>query len=110
MIGICLVHSFVQAGEKKEKEIHDHIASVIAEDYEAIFYIDIESGEYITFSKSKKYINIHAVETGKNFFKDTLESIEGCVYPDDKEYAKPLYSKETMLKNLENRTSFDMYP
>lgn len=106
MIGICLVHSFVQAGEKKEKEIHAHIASAIAEDYEAIFYIDIESGEYRTFSKSKKYINIPALETGKDFFKDTLGSIEGYVYPDDKEYAKQFYSKETMLKNLENRTSF----
>lgn len=106
MIGISLVHSIVQAGEKKEKKIHDHIASVMAEDYEAIFYIDIVSGEYMSFSKSQKYMNMSAVETRKNFFKDTLESIESCIYPDDREYAKSFYDKEIMLKNLENRTSF----
>ena len=106
MFGISLIHTFVQAGEKKEKEIRENIALTMAEDYEAIFYIEIASGEYMSFSKSQKYMNMSAVETRKNFFKDTLESIEGCVYPDDKEYAKQFYSKETMLKNLENRTSF----
>ncbi|MCR5289753.1 MAG: GGDEF domain-containing protein [Treponema sp.] len=106
MIGICLVHSFVQAGEKKEKKVHDHIASAMAEDYEAIFYIDIESGEYLSFSKSKKYMSMNAVATGKNFYKDALESIDKCVYPDDWTYAKQFYSKETMLLNLEGRRSF----
>ena len=106
MIGICLIHSLVEAGEKKEKEVHDHIASVMAEDYEAILYIDIESGEYLTFSKSQKYMTLDAVATGKDFFKDALISIEDCIYPDDWEYAKSFYNKETMLKNLEGRRSF----
>lgn len=106
MIGICLIHSLVEAGEKKEKEVHDHIASVMAEDYEAILYIDIESGEYLTFSKSQKYMTLDAVATGKDFFKDALISIEDCIYPDDREYAKSFYNKETMLKNLEGRRSF----
>ncbi|MBP3195566.1 MAG: hypothetical protein J6N21_00980, partial [Butyrivibrio sp.] len=34
IVGICLVHTFIEAGEKEEKEIHDHIASTMAEDYE----------------------------------------------------------------------------
>lgn len=106
MIGICLIHSLVEAGEKKEKEVHDHIASVMAEDYEAIFYIDIESGEYLTFSKSQKYMTLDAVATGKDFFREALISIEDCIYPDDWEYAKSFYNKETMLKNLEGRRSF----
>lgn len=106
MIGICLIHSFVQSGEKKEKKIHDHIASVMAEDYEAIFYIDIESGEYMTFSETPKYMSLNVMPLEKDFFKETLAALELCTYPDDLEYAKKFYNKETMLKNLENRTSF----
>ena len=106
MIGICLIHTFVGAGEKKEKEIHDHIASAIAEDYEAIFYIDIETNEYLTFSKSQKYMTLNAVTSGKDFFKEAQASIEDCIYPDDWEYARGFYKKETMLKNLEGRRSF----
>lgn len=106
MIGICLIYSFVQASEKKEKEVHDHIASTMAQDYEAIFYIDIESGEYLTFSKSQKYMTLKAVSNGKDFFNDALASIDDCIYPDDREYARAFYKKETMLKNLEGRRSF----
>lgn len=106
MIGICLIHTFVGAGEKKEKEIHDHIASAMAEDYEAIFYIDIETNEYLTFSKSQKYMTLNAVTSGKDFFKEAQASIEDCIYPDDWEYARNFYNKESMLKNLEGRRSF----
>ena len=106
MIGICLVLSFVQSGEKKEKEIHDLIASAMAESYEAIFYIEIESGEYLTFSKSNKYMTMDATATGKDFFREALESIDNCVYPADQEYARSFYSRETLLKNLEGRRSF----
>ncbi|MCR5670175.1 MAG: GGDEF domain-containing protein, partial [Butyrivibrio sp.] len=106
MLGICLVHSFVQAGEKKEKKIHDHIASAMAEDYEAIFYIEIESGEYLQFARSKQYETLNAPSEGKDFFKEALKNIDVCVYPDDLEYAKSFYDKERMLKNLEGRRSF----
>ena len=106
MIGICLVHSFVQADEKNEKKIHDNIASDMAEDYEAIFYIDLKSGEYLSFSKSEKYMSMDAVATGKDFFKDSQESIENCVFPDDWEYARSFYNKETVLKSLEGKRSF----
>ena len=75
-IGICMVHSFVKSSESKEKQIHDHIASAMAEDYEAIFYIEIESGEYISFSKSQKYMTINATSTGKDFFKEAYDSID----------------------------------
>lgn len=106
ILGICLVHTFVEAEEKRDKEVHNHIASVMAEDYEAIFYIDIDSGEYMTFSKSQKYMALDAVATGKDFFKDTHASLEACTHPDDLEYARSFYSKETLLKNLEGRRSF----
>ena len=50
IIGICLIHSFVEAGERKEKEIYDNIASCLAEVYEVMYYIDIETGEFREFS------------------------------------------------------------
>jgi hypothetical protein len=81
-------------------------AQSMAEDYEAIFYIEIETGEYLTFSKSQKYMSIDQSSPGKNFFQEALDSIERCVYSDDWEYAKSFYDKETMLKNLEDRHSF----
>ena len=106
MFGICLVHSFVLSGEKKQKEIHDHIAAAMAEDYEAIFYIEIESGEYLSFSKSQKYMTINVKAFGKDFYKEALESIDACVYSEDREYARGFYDKDIMLKSLGDKRSF----
>ncbi|MBP5660879.1 MAG: diguanylate cyclase [Lachnospiraceae bacterium] len=106
IISISLVHCFVEVGEKKEKEIHDHIASVMAEDYEAIFYIDIGTGAFLEFSKSRQYSDMNVPVKGTDFFAETIETIETYVYPEDREYARGFYSKEIMLKNLEGRRSF----
>ena len=38
LIGFSVIHSFVEAGEMKEKEIYDQIATSMAEDYEAVYY------------------------------------------------------------------------
>ncbi len=106
IVGICLVHTFIEAGEKEEKEIHDHIASTMAEDYEVIYYIDIETGEFLEFAKSQKFKSLNIPVEGKDFFSEVKKTAEEYVYPDDREYAAGFYNLETMLKNLEGRRSF----
>ena len=106
IVGICLVHTFIEVGEKEEKEIHDHIASTMAEDYEVIYYIDIETGEFLEFAKSQKFKSLNIPVEGKDFFSEVKKTAEEYVYPDDREYAAGFYNLETMLKNLEGRRSF----
>ncbi len=106
MIGICLIHSFVQLGAKKENDIHNNIALAMAEDYAAIFYIEIKSGEYLSFDESLNNKFLHVSSAGKDFFRESREKIDEYVYPDDKKYAKRFFHKEAMLKNLEGRRSF----
>lgn len=106
MIGITVVHSFVEVGEKKEKEIYDHIASGLAEDYEAMYYIDVETGEYREFATSQEYEGMNVPVSGHDFYAETRENVERYVHPDDREFARSLYNKETMLANLEGRKSY----
>ena len=106
LIGTCLVHSFVEAGEKKEKEVQDNIAAVMARDYKAIYYIDFKTGEYLEFAKSEKQEAATDPAAGKDFFLDSRENAERNVYPEDKEFVMSFYQKETMLKNLEGKRSF----
>nr|MCR5399025.1 diguanylate cyclase [Lachnospiraceae bacterium] len=106
MIGICLIHSFVEAGEMKEKEIYDHIATGLAEDYDAMYYINIETGAYREFSKSQKYESMNVPVSGRDFYAETMDNIERFVHPDDREFAGSLYTKEAMLRNLEGRKTY----
>lgn len=105
MLGTCVVHSFVEAGEKREKEIQDRISTVMAEDYIAIYYIDVISGEYLEYAgRQKEYM--HMPSSGKDFFKAFKENIVRTAFPEDKEPAESSFDKETMLHNLEGRHSF----
>ena len=106
MVGTCMIHSYVEAGERKEKKIQDYIASVMAEDYEAIYYFDIESGEYLEFARSKEYEPLNFAKSGKNFYNDLLKNAEKKVYPEDKDYATSFFTKEAMKSNIEGKRSF----
>ena len=105
-IGICVIHTFVELDERKEKEIYDHIATSLAEDYEAMYYIDTETGEFMEFSVSEEYGSMNVPVAGRDFYAETLSNIDRFVHPDDREFAKTLYTKETFLKNLEGKKSY----
>ena len=106
IIGNCVIHSFVEAGERKEKEFFDNIAKSMAEDYEAIYYIDIETGEYKEYSKSEMYGALNVPMKGKDFYSETRENAVLYAHPDDREFAQSLYYKEIMQKKLEERKSY----
>ena len=80
IIGICVIHSFVEAGERKEKEIYD--------------------------SKSDEYAAMQVPVVGKDFYEETRLNIDRFVHPDDRDFAKNLHQKETMLKILEGKKSY----
>ena len=106
LIGICVIHSFVELGEKKEKEIYDSIARGLAEDYAAMYYIDIETGEFQEYVASQEYRDMNVPIAGRDFYAETQANIEKFVHPDDWEVAKKLHQKETMLSNLEGRKTY----
>ena len=106
LIGSCVIHAFVEAGEMKEKEIYDQIATSMAEDYEAVYYINLETGEYLEFSASPVYDSMNVHMEGLDFFGEVKANIEKYVHPDDRDFAMNLYRKEEILKKLENRKSF----
>lgn len=106
LIGSCVIHSFVEAGQKKEIETYDNIANSLAEDYEAIYYINIESGEYREFSTSSEYDSMNVPMEGIDFYEETRENARTYAHPDDRDFAVSLYYKETMLQNLEGKKSY----
>ena len=106
LIGTAVIHSFVQEGEKQEIAAYDNIARSLAADYEAIYYIDIKTGEFREYSASKEYASLNVPSEGKDFYKETRANVERYAHPDDVEFAKSLYYKKTMLKNLQGKKSF----
>ncbi|MCR5033569.1 MAG: diguanylate cyclase, partial [Lachnospiraceae bacterium] len=106
LFGICVVHSFVESGNRKEKVTYDNIARSLAGDYEAIYYIDLETGAYNVFSTSDEHDSLKAPSLGKDFFVENRINAGIYAHPDDREYAQSWYYKDKMLEALEGRWSF----
>lgn len=120
LIETCIIHAYIEQDERmdleferreneianKEKERYNLIASSLASDYEAIYYINIETGGYREFSTSTKYESMNVPMFGEDFYAETVDNVLRYVHPDDKEFALSLYSKDVMLKNLDDRNSY----
>lgn len=116
-IANCLIHVFVEEDEKREQdkiteearrnmERYSQISNSLAKDYEAIFYIDIETGNFFEVSASEAYETLNVQKRGDDFYEETRENVRKLVHPDDRDFAESMYYKETMLKNLEVRKSY----
>lgn len=110
LIATCLIHIFVEEAEKRifneERDTYSHIADSLAEDFDAIYYIDIESGQYQQFSSSEQYASLEVPLRFEDFFEESRENVKQYVHPDDQEFAEALYYKDAMLKNLEGKNSY----
>ena len=116
-IANCIIHVFVEEDEKQEqeqitedarkgRERYTQIAAGLANDYEAIYYINIETGKYMEVSVSETYEAMNVPMEGEDFYEETRENARRYAHPDDREFAVSMYYKETMLKNLEGRKSY----
>ena len=93
---------------KRQNEIYDQITASLAEQYDTLYFIDIETSTYTEISSTDEYKKLNVPATGKDFFADSRRSIRRYVHPEDQEKASSLHYKDVMLANLKNRNSFSL--
>ena len=117
LLANCLVHIFIEEDERNErdriakevnieKERYSQIATCLARDYDAIYYIEIESGKYFELSVSDMYESMKVPQMGHDFYEETRENARRFAHPDDRAFAESFYYKDVMLKKLEGQKSY----
>ncbi len=91
---------------ENEREIFNRIAQNLADSYETIFYIDLDTSNYIEFSSNERYRAMNVPRYSEDFFNDTKINIRKYAHPDDQKFAAEFYDKQEMLARLGNRKSF----
>ena len=92
----------------RQKEIYNQITSSLAEQYDTLYYINLEDNTYSEISSTDEYKKLNIPAAGNDFFADSRRNVSKYVHPEDKEKALGLYYKDVMLKNLANRNSFSV--
>lgn len=113
ILGVLNIDKEVRARQEVEKveqerEIFNQIAGSLAEHYDTLYYIDIDTNKYFEFSSSDIYKSLQIPTSGDDFFKESRKNIRRVVHPDDRDRVIKHYYKENMLKDLENKTSVNM--
>ena len=97
-----------QRAEQMEKErmIFSQISESLASQYDVIYYVNTENGNYIEIKDKEIYGNENIVENGQDFFADAQNNIMIVVHPEDQNRIKIALNRDHMISSLERRKQF----
>ena len=92
----------------RQKEIYNQITASLAQQYDTLYYIDLETNKYLEISATDEYKKLNVPATGKDFFADSRRSIRKYVHPEDQDKVTKIHYKDAMLNNLKRKKSFSL--
>ena len=85
---------------------YSRIAQALSKDYYSIYYVNIETDEFIEYSSQSDYQDLKVEQSGKDFFEDCRRNIIRLVYKEDLDKALAVWDKSRLLPELENGDVF----
>ena len=99
-----------ELADEEEILIYRHIGGALASRYEAIYYVNTETDDYICFSSSDDYAKLGTTVKGEDFFTDSVADIKKYLHKDDADYLISALDKKTLLENIKtNKTQSFTY-
>ena len=86
--------------------MYTHIAQTLARDYTDMFYVNLDTEEFIEYCRDDKGNALSEMKRGWHFFSDCIEELEQSVYPDDREFFRNALDRRTLMKALERKNTF----
>ena len=88
-----------------DKSINYQIAFTLAAHFECVYYVDLNTGNYIVFSESLSEKSNEFPNEGNNFFADAVKNADKFIHPDDISRMIKVYNKETIKKDLSSKSN-----
>ena len=85
---------------EQQNEVYNQITSSLAEQYDTLYYVDIDTGTFVEISSNDEYKKLNVPATGNDFFAESRRSIRKYVHQDDQEQVIRIHYKDRMLKNM----------
>ena len=88
--------------------MYNHIAQTLARDYTDMFYVNLDSEEFIEYRRRNESSALSEMRRGWHFFTDCKKELSEHVYPDDRETFLQAMDRRTLMKALERKNTFMM--
>ena len=88
--------------------IFAHIAQALAQGFQYLFYVDLNTEEFIQYSSDNKDGSLSEVRHGWHFFEEGQDAAERNVYPEDREDVIRSMDRKTLVAALDQNNTFMM--
>ncbi len=97
----------LEAEKKMQKNItYSNIALALAQNFLSIYYIDVNTNEYIEYNLDSEKQSLNKVSSGKQFFEDSIVNAKKLIYKEDLDKFLSAVNKENLLNALKVRKTF----
>ena len=93
---------------KVDLTVFSHIATSLAKHFDCLYYVDIETNDYIEFIHPRVLASVNIPKEGKDFFVTATKNAYNYVHPDDLSKMLKIHDKENVLKNLAKGKSYSV--
>ncbi|MBQ7157853.1 MAG: GGDEF domain-containing protein [Treponema sp.] len=88
--------------------IYTNIAKTLARSYIDLYYVNLETGNYIEYLPGEKGNALEAARSGDDFFESLKIDAEQFVHPDDEQKVISALDKQTLIDYLNENETFIM--
>lgn len=93
---------------KNDETAFNQIATTLAGHFDSLFYVDVESGNYIEFVPTQLFEELNLPREGGDFFAMSQKNAHNYVHPDDLDLVLRIHDKETILENLAKNGTYSI--
>ncbi len=88
--------------------MYTHIAHTLARDYTDMFYVNLDTEEFIEYRRGDQTSGLSEMRRGWHFFSDCKEELHKKIYPEDQEAFLTAMDRRTLMKALDRKDTFVM--
>jgi diguanylate cyclase (GGDEF)-like protein len=87
---------------------YNYIARALSEDYVALYFVDLETHNYVEYSSDGANRDLSVETRGKDFFFDAYNNTENKTYEEDQQMFREICTKENIIKSLDEHGVFSI--
>ena len=80
--------------------VFSNIANSLGKHFDNLYYVDIETNDYIEFIHPNVLASVNIPKSGKDFFVTSAKNAHNYIHPDDLADVLKIHDKENVLKKL----------
>ncbi len=98
----------VEIIEKNNNHIYSHIANALAADYNDVYLVDVENGNFAEFVPNHSQEGLVMEKSGSDFFEVSRRDALEMLHPDDQEVFMRTFTRENVMSEIAENGNFTL--